>query len=140
MVPDRRSGSPAMDRTNSRDRELRQRAEAVIPGGMYGHQAVGLLPDDYPQFFEKGEGAYIWDADGRKYLDFMCAYGPSLFGYADARIDAAYVSQLRNGDAMTGPTPFLVDMAEAFVAMVGHADWAMFCKNGTDATSMAMVT
>jgi glutamate-1-semialdehyde 2,1-aminomutase len=50
-----------MDRTNSRDRELRERAEAVIPGGMYGHQAVGLLPDDYPQFFEKGEGAHIWD-------------------------------------------------------------------------------
>jgi glutamate-1-semialdehyde 2,1-aminomutase len=127
-----------MNRTNSRDRELRQRAEAVIPGGMYGHQATGLLPDDYPQFFEKGEGAHIWDADGRRYLDFMCAYGPNLFGYANPQIDAAYVRQLGLGDTLTGPTALMVEMAEAMVGMVSHAGWAMFCKNGTDATSMAL--
>jgi glutamate-1-semialdehyde 2,1-aminomutase len=129
-----------MTLSNSADRELRQRAERVIPNGMYGHQSTALLPDGYPQFYEKGEGAHLWDADGRKYLDFMCAYGPNLFGYADARIDGAYVEQLRKGDALTGPTALMVEMAEAMVAMVTHADWAMFCKNGTDATSMAMVT
>jgi glutamate-1-semialdehyde 2,1-aminomutase len=127
-------------RTNSRDRELRQRAEAVIPGGMYGHQSVALLPDDYPQFFERGEGAHVWDADGRRYLDFMCAYGPNLFGYGHPEIDAAYVRQLGLGDTLTGPTGLMVELAEAFVGMVTHADWAMVCKNGTDATSMAMVT
>ncbi len=50
---------------NSVDRQLRERAEAVIPNGMYGHQAVGMLPDDYPQFFSRAEGARLWDADGR---------------------------------------------------------------------------
>jgi glutamate-1-semialdehyde 2,1-aminomutase len=129
-----------MSISNSVDRDLRERAAKVIPGGMYGHQSVGLLPDGYPQFFQRGEGAYLWDADGRKYLDFMCAYGPSLFGYADKRIDAAYVAQLEKGDALTGPTALMVELAEAFTGMVTHADWAMFCKNGTDATSMAMVT
>lgn len=126
--------------TNSLDRELRRRAEAVIPGGMYGHQSVALLPEDYPQFFRGGEGAHIVDVDGNRYLDLMCAYGPNLFGYAHPGIDAAYVRQLEAGDALTGPTALMVELAEAFVAMVGHADWAMFCKNGTDATSMAMVT
>jgi len=124
---------------NSRDRQLRERAEAVIPGGMYGHQSVALLPDEYPQFFERGEGAHIWDADGKRYLDFMCAYGPNLFGYANPEIDAAFVRQLQAGDTLTGPTPLMVDLAEAFVGVVSHADWAMFCKNGTDATSMALV-
>jgi glutamate-1-semialdehyde 2,1-aminomutase len=128
-----------MQGANSRDRELRDRAAAVIPGGMYGHQSVGLLPDDYPQFFEKGEGAHIWDADGRRYLDFMCAYGPNLFGYANPEIDAAYVRQLGIGDTLTGPSPLIVELAEAMVGMVTHADWAMFVKNGTDATSMAVV-
>lgn len=122
------------------DRDLRRRAEAVIPGGMYGHQSVGLLPDDYPQFFRGGDGARITDADGRRYLDLMCAYGPNLFGYANPAIDAAYVRQLGQGDALTGPTGLMVELAEAFVAMVTHADWAMFCKNGTDATTMAMMT
>jgi glutamate-1-semialdehyde 2,1-aminomutase len=126
--------------SNSTDRDLRARAEAVIPGGMYGHQSVGLLPDDYPQFFRGGDGAHITDADGRRYLDLMCAYGPNLFGYANPRIDAAYVLQLEQGDALTGPTGLMVELAEAFVALVSHADWAMFCKNGTDATTMAMMT
>lgn len=129
-----------MDRANSRDRELRQRAEAVIPGGMYGHQSVGLLPDDYPQFFERGEGAHIWDADGKRYLDLMCAYGPNLFGYAQPEIDAAFVRQLERGDTLTGPTGLMVELAEALVGMIGHADWAIFCKNGTDATTMALTT
>ncbi len=129
-----------MTRPNSRDRELRERAAAVIPGGMYGHQATGLLPDDYPQFFKGGEGAYIWDADGTKYLDLMCAYGPNLFGYAQPEIDAAYVRQLGIGDTLTGPTELMVRLAEEMTAMVSHAAWAMFCKNGTDATSMALVT
>ncbi|MDB5464205.1 MAG: hemL [Phenylobacterium sp.] len=129
-----------MGRTNSRDQELRTRAEAVIPGGMYGHQATGLLPDDYPQFFERGEGAHIWDVDGRRCLDLMCAYGPNLFGYANPQIDAAFVRQLGLGDTLTGPTALMVELAEVFVAMVSHADWAMFCKNGTDATTMALTT
>jgi len=127
-----------MDLAIGRDRELRERARAVIPGGMYGHLSVGLLPDDYPQFFQRGEGAHLWDADGRKYLDFMCAYGPNLFGYGHPGIDAAFVRQLGQGDTLTGPSPLMVELAEALTGMVGHADWAMFCKNGTDATSMAL--
>ena len=129
-----------MTRTNSADRALRERAEAVIPGGMYGHQSVGLLPDDYPQFFSRAEGARLWDADGDELLDFMCAYGPNLFGYGDPGINAAFVRQMEIGDTLTGPTALMVELAEAFTGMVSHADWAMFCKNGTDATSMAMVT
>ncbi len=126
--------------TLSTDRALRERAEKVIPGGMYGHQSVALLPDGYPQFFDRGHGAHLWDVDGRKYLDFMCAYGPNLFGYADAGIDGVYKQHLDKGDALTGPTALIVELAEAFTGMVTHADWALFCKNGTDATSMAMVT
>jgi glutamate-1-semialdehyde 2,1-aminomutase len=129
-----------MTRPNSRDRELRERAEAVIPGGMYGHQSVRLLPDDYPQFYSRGRGARLWDADGNEMLDFMCAYGPNLFGYGDRAIDAAFIDQLDRGDAMTGPTGLMVELAEAMTAMVSHADWAMFCKNGSDATLMALMT
>ncbi|WP_296595257.1 aminotransferase class III-fold pyridoxal phosphate-dependent enzyme [Phenylobacterium sp.] len=129
-----------MSPANSRDRELRERAAAVIPGGMYGHQSVGLLPDDYPQFFERGEGAHLWDADGNRYLDYMCAYGPNLFGYAHPEIDAAFVRQLEKGDTLTGPTGLMVELAEALTRMVSHADWAIFCKNGTDATTMALTT
>lgn len=120
------------------DAALRARALKVIPNGMYGHETVRLLPDSFPQFFSKAEGAYIWDADGNRYLDYMCAYGPSLLGYRDERVDAAAQAQAALGDTLTGPSPLMVELAETMVAMVDHADWAMFCKNGTDATTMAM--
>ena len=125
---------------NTRDKALRERAEAVIPGGMYGHQSVGMLPDDYPQFFARGEGARLWDVDGNELLDLMCAYGPNLFGYANEAIDDAAIARSRRGDPLTGPAEPMVELAERMAALVAHADWAMFCKNGTDATSMALVT
>ncbi|MEO8812517.1 MAG: aminotransferase class III-fold pyridoxal phosphate-dependent enzyme, partial [Caulobacteraceae bacterium] len=125
---------------NSSDAALRIRAEAVIPGGMYGHQSARLLPDDYPQFFRSGKGARVWDADGLELLDFMCAYGPNLMGYGDPEIDAAFTRQMAAGDTLTGPTGVIVELAEQFVAMISHADWAIFCKNGADATLMALMT
>jgi glutamate-1-semialdehyde 2,1-aminomutase len=125
--------------TNSKDSALRERAMAVIPNGMYGHQSVMLLPDDYPQFFDRAQGAYLWDVDGNRYVDFMCGYGPNLFGYGHAEIDAAYVERMRQGDTMTGPGQAMVELAEAMTRQVSHADWAMFCKNGTDATTMAVM-
>jgi len=128
-----------MTLANSQDRALRERALAVIPNGMYGHQSVRLLPDVYPQFFARAAGAHLWDVDGNRYLDFMCGYGPNLLGYCHPQVDAAAAAQQRLGDAMTGPGPAMVGFAEKLVALVSHADWAMFCKNGTDATTMAMM-
>ncbi len=120
------------------DRSLRERARRVIPGGVYGHQSTRLLPDSFPQFFSRAEGAYLWDVDGNRYLDLMCAYGPNLLGYGEPRVNAAAAAQLKLGDTMTGPSALMVRLAETLTSMVSHADWAMFCKNGTDATTMAM--
>jgi glutamate-1-semialdehyde 2,1-aminomutase len=106
---------------------------------MFGHQSTRLLPDDYPQYFARAKGAHLWDADGNRLLDLMCAYGPNLMGYGDAEIDEAFVDQLRVGDTMTGPSPLIVDLAERLTGMISHADWAIFCKNGADATQMALM-
>jgi glutamate-1-semialdehyde 2,1-aminomutase len=124
---------------NSQDSAWRSRAKAVVPNGVYGHLSTRMLPETYPQFFARAEGVKIWDVDGTGYIDFMCAFGPNLFGYGDREIDDAYVAQLRIGDTMTGPSPLLVQLAEAMVAQVSHADWALFCKNGTDATTSAVM-
>ncbi len=126
-----------MPLSNSKDRALRERAAAVIPNGMYGHETVRLLPDNFPQYFARAEGSYLWDPDGNRYIDFMCAYGPNLLGYCNRTIDAAAARQQALGDAMTGPAPVMVELAEAFVGMISHASWAMFAKNGTDVTTMA---
>jgi glutamate-1-semialdehyde 2,1-aminomutase len=97
------------------------------------------LPDDYPQFFSRAKGARLWDVDGNEYIDFMCAYGPNLLGYGFEPVEAAAAAQQVRGDGMTGPTESMVVLAETLVGMVKHATWAMFCKNGSDATAMAVV-
>ena len=61
---------------------------------MYGHLSTALMPDNYPQFFTRAQGAHVWDADGNRYLDLMCAYGPNLFGYGHESIDRAFAAQL----------------------------------------------
>ncbi len=120
------------------DDALRARAAAVIPSGMYGHMNVTLLPAGYPQFYAEGRGARLTDVDGREYIDFMCAFGPMVSGYRNPVVDAAAAAQQALGDALGGPTPRMVELAELMVDTVDYADWAMFAKNGTDATSLAV--
>jgi glutamate-1-semialdehyde 2,1-aminomutase len=126
--------------SNRKNSELLERARRVIPGGMYGHESTALLPGDFPQFFSRAKGARLWDVDDNEYIDYLSAYGPNLFGYGNPDIEAAARKQAELGDTMTGPSFVMVDLAEALVSMITHADWAMFCKNGSDATSMAMTT
>lgn len=105
---------------------------------MYGHQSVRPLPDAYPQFFSRAEGCRLWDADGNEYVDLMCAYGPMLLGYRHPKVEAAAAEQAQRADTLTGPSEIMVELAERFVAVIDAADWALFCKNGTDATSAAL--
>ncbi len=128
------------DRYRSHDEVLRERARAVIPGGMYGHQNARSLPEGFPQFFTHGDGARIWDVNGNEYVDFMCSYGPIVLGHHDRRVDDALfaATQGTRADCMNGPSPIIVDLAERLVEVVDHADWAMFAKNGTDATTMCV--
>jgi glutamate-1-semialdehyde 2,1-aminomutase len=120
---------------NQKDQLLRERALRVIPGGMYGHGNGAMLPEGYPQFFERGQGCRIVDVDGNEYIDFMCGYGPNLLGLGHPKVEAAAAQQRRLGNCFNGPTPLMVELAELLVDTIGHADWAIFAKNGTDATT-----
>lgn len=122
----------------TQDHLLRTRAKQVIPGGMYGHKSVKHFPDGYPQFFSGAEGALIRDVDGHEYIDMMCSWGPSILGHRDPGVEAAVAAQLSRSDCLNGPQPVMVELAEAMTARVEHADWAMFAKNGTDATTVAV--
>jgi glutamate-1-semialdehyde 2,1-aminomutase len=117
------------------DESFRRRAARVIPGGMYGHQNALHLPEGFPQFLARGRGCRVWDVDGNEYIDFMCSYGPIVVGHADPRVDAAAARQQAEGDCLNGPSTRLVELSELLVEIIPHADWAMFAKNGTDATT-----
>jgi glutamate-1-semialdehyde 2,1-aminomutase len=125
--------------TRSADAALRARSAKVVPGGMYGHLDVASLPAGYPQFYAAGEGIRLTDVDGNEYLDLMCGFGPMISGYRNPVVEAAAAAVQSTGDVLGGPGRPFVELAELLVDTVRHADWAMFAKNGTDATSLAVV-
>ena len=92
-----------------------------------------------PAVLQQSEGRSALGCHGNEYVDYVSAYGPNLFGYGFEPVDRAAAIQQALGDTLTGPSEVMVELAEAFVGMVSHAEWVMFCKNGSDATTMALV-
>ena len=119
----------------SKDAGLRSRASKVVPGGMWGHLNAANLPEGYPQFYASGDGATLVDVDGRRFIDFMCAWGPNFLGYRHPEVDDAAARQLLAGDCLNGPGAVMVELAELIVDTIAAADWVQFQKNGTDATT-----
>jgi len=91
----------------------------------------------YPLYADKVKDSYFWDLDGNKYIDYMCAYGPNVLGYNNEKVDKAALSQYEKGNCMALPGKVQVELAELLVDTIEIADWALFMKNGGDATSFA---
>lgn len=119
--------------------ELFARAKKVIPNGIYGHLGTthSTPLECYPIFSDHAKGAYFWDVDNNKFIDYMCAYGPNVLGYNDDDVNAAALAQLEKENAVSVPSPKMIEFAELMVDTVDMADWAFFAKNGGDVTNYA---
>ncbi len=121
-----------------------ERACKIIPSGIYGHQGPAegcYVPvEAFPLYSSKAQGSYLWDLDGNKFIDYMCAYGPNVLGYNDPDVDEAAAKQRRISDCTTLPNPVMIDFADLLVETVACADWAFFAKNGNDVTTCAVMT
>lgn len=128
----------------TRSRAIFERACSLIPAGIYGHQGpvegCYVPVEAYPLYASKAQGTYLWDVDGNRYIDYMCAYGPNILGYNDPDVDQAAAKQRGICDCTTLPHPVMVDLADLLVSTVACADWAFFAKNGNDATTGAILT
>ena len=129
---------------HSKSREAFARAARVIPSGIYGHQGPAegcYVPvEAFPLFSSLAQGTYLWDVDGNRFIDYMCAYGPNILGYHDPDVDAAAAKQRKLGDCTTLPSTKMIEFAELLVDTVASADWAFFAKNGNDVTTLAIMT
>ena len=118
--------------------EYLNKAKKVIPGGIFGHYKYAIRQTG-PKFFSRSEGAYFWDIDDNRYVDLMCGYGPSILGYNHPEVEEAFNSSSKQGNTVSLASPVMVDLATKLVDMVDIADWALFGKNGGDATSLAVM-
>lgn len=126
-----------------KSREAFRRAEKVIPSGIYGHlgpaEGCYIPVEAFPFYSSRAEGTYLWDLDGNRFIDYMCAYGPNILGYHDPDVDAAAAAQRKIGDCTTLPSTKMIEFAELLVDTVHTADWAFFAKNGNDVTTLAVM-
>ena len=127
----------------SKGQALFKKALSLVPAGIYGHLGPSegcMIPvSAYPLFMSRAQGTYIWDLNGNRYIDYMCAYGPNFLGYNDPDVDAAAIEQLKKGNCTTLIAESMVEMAEEMVNTINMADWAFFGKNGGDMTAFAVM-
>ena len=123
----------------SEGRALWARADRVLPGGgIYLSRSArfagaGVLPG----FIADARGCRVTDADGRSYLDFVCANGPNLLGYGHPGVEQAFLAQASKPASTNFFSPVLIELAEALVDRYDGFDWGVVAKTGSEVVTLA---
>lgn len=116
-----------------------ERLLKAIPGGAHTYsRGYDQYPSNAPQILTRGKGAYIYDPEGNKYLDYGMALRAVNLGYAEDEIDAAAIEQIKNGNNLTRPSMIELEAAELLVQLIDSVDMVKFTKNGSTAVSAAV--
>ena len=120
----------------SKTRALQQRAQNVVPLGVNSN--FRFWGDGITPYVEKGKGSYLWDVDGKKYIDYRMAFGPIILGHAFDEVDQKVMEEIQNGVlfAMTGELE--VQVAEMIIEMSPAVDMVRFACSGTESTMHAI--
>ncbi len=135
------NASPRLEaRPLNRSAELLRRARRLIPGAS---QTLSKGPTQWvqgvaPAYLQRADGAYVWDVDGNRYLDFPMALGPVLLGHRHQAVERAIIEQLQSGITFSLPHPIEIEVAERILKLVPHVERVRFAKSGSDATSAAV--
>ncbi|HEX6843962.1 MAG TPA: glutamate-1-semialdehyde 2,1-aminomutase [Actinomycetota bacterium] len=122
----------------SRNDELFARARAVIPGGVDSPVRAFGAVGGTPRFYVRGEGAYVWDADGERYVDLVQSWGALLFGHARPEIVEAAVEAAARGTSFGAPTEGEVELAARLVDALPGVDRVRLVSSGTEAAMSAI--
>ena len=137
---DAASGRKAPAMALAESERLLQRSSAVIPGGAqtYSKSWRQHIRGVSPIFLERGEGAWVWDADGNAYVDLIQGLLPNILGYAHPAVDRAAFERARAGHSFSLAHRLEVELAERLVRLIPCAEQVRFGKNGSDATAGAV--
>ena len=127
-----------MARNFDQSRVLQKRAEQFFPGGVNSPvRAFGSVGGD-PPFLVRGEGPYVWDADGNQYIDYVGSWGPLILGHAVPDVIDAIVHAARKGTSFGASTPSEADLAELVTEAFPAVEKVRFVSSGTEATMSAI--
>ena len=130
--------APGGKRIMGRTDGLWARAQALIPGGVNSPVRSFHSVGGEPFFVERGEGAYLYDTEGRRYVDYVLSWGPLILGHVHPVVTAAVNLQLARGTSYGAPTEAEVELAERIVRMVPSVEMVRLVNSGTEATMTAL--
>ncbi|MBL8488611.1 MAG: glutamate-1-semialdehyde 2,1-aminomutase [Rhodocyclaceae bacterium] len=122
----------------SQNETLFQRAQRTIPGGVNSPVRAFRSVGGTPRFFARGEGAWVWDADGRRYIDYVGSWGPLILGHADPEVVRAVQEAAARGLSFGAPTEGEIELAELLVRLVPSMEMVRLVSSGTEATMSAI--
>jgi glutamate-1-semialdehyde 2,1-aminomutase len=122
----------------TRNTELFARARARIPGGVNSPVRAFKSVGGEPFFTARAEGAYLWDVEGKRYIDYIGSWGPMIAGHAHPQVLAAVQAAVRNGLSYGTPNPLEVTMAETLCRIVPGLEMVRMVNSGTEATMAAI--
>jgi len=122
----------------SRNEELFARAQRTIPAGVNSPVRAFRSVGGTPRFFERGEGAYVWDADGKRYVDYVGSWGPAILGHAHPAVVKAVVDIAPMGLSFGAPTAIEIEMAETIARLLPSVEMVRLVSSGTEATMSAL--
>ncbi|GGP59671.1 glutamate-1-semialdehyde 2,1-aminomutase [Shewanella algicola] len=122
----------------TRSEVLFEQAKQTIPGGVNSPVRAFNGVGGSPLFIEKADGAYIFDADGKKYIDYVGSWGPMILGHNHPKIRQAVLEAVENGLSFGAPTELEVKMAEKVISMVPSMEQVRMVSSGTEATMSAI--
>ncbi len=122
----------------TRSEELFERARHVIPGGVNSPVRAFGAVGGTPRFAVRGEGAYVIDADGNRYVDLVQSWGALLFGHARKEIVDAAIAAAERGTSFGAPTELEVELAERIVAAMPSIEQVRLVSSGTEAAMSAI--
>ncbi len=120
------------------NRTLFERAQRVIPGGVNSPVRAFGSVGGTPYFVDRSDGPYVWDADGRRYIDYVQSYGPGILGHAHPTVLEAISVAASRGTSFGAPTEAEVVMAEMVVGCIAGLESVRFVSSGTEATMSAV--
>ena len=121
-----------------RNKELFERAQKVIPGGVNSPVRAFKAVGGEPPFITRGKGCRVWDAEENEYVDYIASWGPLILGHAHPAVIDAVNKVLVDGSSFGAPTEREIDFAEMLVERVPSIDMVRLVSSGTEATSAAI--
>ena len=115
-----------------------KQAQTLIPGGVNSPVRAFKSVGGTPIFIAEGNGAYLTDIDGNKYVDYVQSWGPLLFGHRDESIENAVIEAVKHGLSFGAPTQAESDLAELVISMFDSIDKIRFVSSGTEAVMSAI--